>query len=111
MTAFPTPIVTFAGPKVLRSGAVPSSCHEMVCWVPAAQEVEATGAVIYERSTSVSHPRQRSSRSGSEHTKRTALAVEARAASATRTGANMFMNKFDLKLGRSVRGREWNVRC
>lgn len=29
--AFPTPKVTFAGPKVCKLGEVPSSCHEMVC--------------------------------------------------------------------------------
>jgi len=33
-------------PKSFREGAEPSSCQEMVCWVPAVQEVEATGDVV-----------------------------------------------------------------
>ena len=43
--ALPTPKVTLAGPKDCKLGVAPSSCHEMVCCWPAAQEVLATGEV------------------------------------------------------------------
>ena len=71
---------TSEAPKSLRLGVVPSSIHWRVCWVPAAQEVLRTGAVIWR-----SRPRYLGVHSPSTQP-RTEIAAKAEgmAASATR---------------------------